>query len=130
MKPFPVVAAFIRKGPHILLARRPSGKLRAGLWEFPGGKLEGDEPPKEALKREIREELGVEAEIGPFLAEVVHSYPEVTIRLLCYEAKIFGEPKPLEGQGLSWFLPKELENLPLAPADRVLWSRLREKLGL
>ncbi len=127
MKASPVVAAFIKRGSQILLARRPEGKLRGGLWEFPGGKLEEGEVPEEALKRELAEELGVSAEIGPLLGEVVYTYPEVTIRLLCYETKILGEPRPLEGQTLSWFSPEEIASLPLAPADQILWSQIKEK---
>ncbi|NPB09791.1 MAG: (deoxy)nucleoside triphosphate pyrophosphohydrolase [Thermodesulfobacteria bacterium] len=128
MRPFPVVSAFIQRDSRILLARRPEGKLRGGLWEFPGGKLEEGESPEEALRREIKEELGVEAEVGRLLAEVEHRYPEVYIRLLCYETAIQGEPRPLEGQTLSWFLPHEIDDLPLAPADRKLWSVIKGKV--
>ena len=131
MKRFPVVAALITRGGKVFLARRPEGKLRGGLWEFPGGKLEEGEEPREALARELEEELGIKAKVGELLAEVEHDYPDVSIRLLCYACEILeGEPQPLEGQGLGWFSPAEVDKLELAPADRLLWQRLRRAFPL
>ncbi len=131
MKRLPVVAALIKKDGKILLARRPATKARGGLWEFPGGKIEPEERPEEALCREIKEELGIEIEVGPILAEVEHDYPEIKIRLLGYEGKIIhGTPAPLEGQKISWFRPEEISGLELAPADRKLWQKLSKTTGL
>ena len=129
MKRFPVVAGVIVKEGRILLARRPKGKKRAGLWEFPGGKLEPQEGPEEALKRELREELGVEVSVLKRLAEVDFDYPEVPIRLMGYFCRLEeGEPRPLEGQGLGWFSPEEVEGLKLAPADILLWKEVKKAL--
>ena len=129
MKRFPVVAGVIVKEGRILLARRPEGKKRAGLWEFPGGKLEPQEGPEEALKRELREELGVEVSVLKRLAEVDFDYPEVPIRLMGYFCRLEeGEPRPLEGQGLGWFSPEEVEGLRLAPADILLWKEVKKAL--
>ncbi|OAQ20553.1 (deoxy)nucleoside triphosphate pyrophosphohydrolase [Thermosulfurimonas dismutans] len=120
-KAVPVVAAFVRDvSGRILLARRPPGKARAGLWEFPGGKVKPEETPEEALKRELQEELGVSAEVGQKLASVTHDYPEVTIELSLYEALIKGPVVPQEGQEVAWFKPRELFDLELCPADRKL----------
>ncbi len=131
MKRLPVVAALIQKDGKILLARRPEGRARSGLWEFPGGKIEPEERPEEALYREIKEELGIEIKVGPILAEVEHDYPEIKIQLLCYEGEILrGTPVPLEGQKISWFRPNDIGNLELAPADRKLWQKLSETAAL
>ncbi len=129
-KPIPVVAAFIKDSQgRVLLTRRPPGKARGGLWEFPGGKVRDGEAPEEALARELYEELGVSARITRWLAEVVHSYPEITIRLILYEARLEDRPKPLEGQEMAWFPKKEIPNLPLCPADRRLLKVLQTRKG-
>jgi len=123
----PVVAAFLREASgRILLARRPPGKARAGLWEFPGGKVRPGESPAEALRRELREELGLEARIGRELARLVHAYPDLTIEIILLEAFTQDHPQALEGQEWGWFRPEEIEKLPLAPADRRLWQLLKE----
>ena len=125
----PVVAAFIQNEEGlILLARRPQGKKRGGLWEFPGGKVEEGETLEEALAREIEEELGVRPKVGKLLATVEHQYPEVAIRLFCFQAWLPQEPRPLEGQELGWFKKEEVEALPLAPADQKLWALLKSNL--
>ncbi len=129
MRALPVVAAFIRRRGRILLAKRPEGKARGGLWEFPGGKVEEGEGLREALARELEEELGVAPWVGEVLAEVEYQYPEINIRLFCLEAGINGEPYPREGQELGWFAPKEIDHLSLAPADRILWSLLKKRLA-
>jgi len=120
-----VVAAFLRDSQgRILLARRPPGKVRAGLWEFPGGKVHAGESPEEALRRELREELGLEARIGRELARLTHTYPDLTIELLLFEAFTEDTPRAREGQEWGWFSPQEIEKLDLAAADRKLCSQL------
>ncbi len=131
MKRFPVVAAFLQRDGKVFLAKRPEGKLRGGFWEFPGGKLEKGEAPQVALKRELFEELGIKVKVGNLLAKVKYDYPDVAIELLCYACEIIeGEPKPLEGQGLGWFGPAEIEKLRLAPADERLWRKIRQSIPL
>lgn len=124
----PVVAAFLRKASgEILLARRPPGKARGGLWEFPGGKVRLGESPAKALRRELREELGLETRIGREIARLTHAYPDLTIELILLEAFAENSPQALEGQEWGWFHPEEIEKLPLAPADRKLWQLLRNR---
>ncbi len=131
MKRFPVVAALLMRNGKVFLSKRPEGKIRGGFWEFPGGKLEGAETPREALARELLEELGIQVEVGELLAEVEYDYPDVSIRLSCYRCEILkGDPRSLEDQEIDWFQPEEVETLTLAPADRLLWEQLRRKLPL
>ena len=117
-----VVGAVIRDGDRVLLAQRPEGKAQAGLWEFPGGKIEPGETPEEALARECREELALEIESPTVLRSVLHRYPEKTIRLILVACSVRpgSVPVPQEGQSVDWFHPSELDRLPICPADREL----------
>ena len=117
-----VVGAVIRDGDRVLLAQRPEGKAQAGLWEFPGGKIEPGETPEEALARECREELALEIENPTVLRSVLHRYPEKTIRLILVACSVRpgSVPVPQEGQSVDWFHPSELDRLPICPADREL----------
>ncbi|WP_022853028.1 (deoxy)nucleoside triphosphate pyrophosphohydrolase [Thermodesulfatator atlanticus] len=128
MKHFPVVAAFLKIDGKILLTKRPLNKKRGGLWEFPGGKLEAEESLSEALVREIKEELGLEIRPGEVLLSIDYDYPDVAIRLFLFSCDICaGEPHPLEGQKIGLFSPEDIERLLLAPADRLVWEKLKEK---
>jgi 8-oxo-dGTP diphosphatase len=116
---------------RILLARRPEGKKLAGLWEFPGGKMNPGETPEAALIRELHEELGIEVaekNLAPF---VFASHPYETFHLLmpvflCRRWK--GTPKPREGQALAWVAADRLVEYPMPPADRPLIPMLRDFL--
>ncbi len=113
----PVVTGMIRKGDEVLLGLRPEGHNLAGFWEFPGGKVEAGEEPKDALKRELNEELGIEAEIGAVRLTGTHSYGETGILLLFFEVPYWkGEPKTVHHSGLKWVKIEDLhkENLPEA----------------
>ena len=116
-----VVAGLISKdgaGPPFLLSRRLPDAHLAGYWEFPGGKLEKDEDPISALKRELREELGIETDVGHVYAVGHHVYAEKTVVLIVYEVTIVqGEPTCREVAELNWFEPAELVQLKLPPAD-------------
>ena len=116
---FIVVAAVISDGEgRVLLARRPEGTHMAGLWEFPGGKVEKDESYSEALVRELDEELGVSVEIGSPLTFAVHTEPDLEILLLFFSCVIAdGVPTPREGQELRWVRPDQLEHFQMPPAD-------------
>lgn len=125
-----VVAALLRRGDEIFICRRPPGKKRGGLWEFPGGKPETGESAEEALKRECREELGIEIKVGRLFAAVTHAYPEVTIRLSVYEAETDDEPQLLEHTEAKWVTPGELSDYAFCPADEDILALLREKDGM
>jgi 8-oxo-dGTP diphosphatase len=117
-----VVGAVIRDGGRVLMAQRPEGKVQAGLWEFPGGKIEPGETPEDALARECREELALEIGNPSVLRSVVHRYPEKTVRLLLVECSVRpgSVPVPQEGQSVAWVRPSDLDRLPVCPADKEL----------
>lgn len=113
-----VVAAAIKKDGKILCAQRPEGKTLAGLWEFPGGKIEQNESPEQALLREIREELNVEIAISKYINEASYNYNFGTVIMKTYEARLIsGELKKLEHQNFLWLYPSELNTLDWAPVD-------------
>jgi 8-oxo-dGTP diphosphatase len=124
-----VVAAVIERDGLILIARRPAALHLGGLWEFPGGKPHPGESPQAALEREIREELGAAAAVGPLLETVDWTYPEKRVRLSFFRCTIAGEPRGLEGQEIVWVRPAELAAYRFPPADAVLLERLRERAG-
>lgn len=125
----PVVTAMIRKGPRVLVGKRPEGHTLAGQWEFPGGKVEIGESPEEALARELKEELDIEAEIGSIQMACTHSYPEVGILLVFYEVQFWkGEPKTVHHSELKWVLPDELKVLNIPEANRRLLPTILEIL--
>ena len=121
-----VVAALAAKEGRLLIAQRPMGRHMGGKWEFPGGKLEKGETPEAALRRELNEELGVDADIGPIRAAIPYSYPEKDVLLLFYSARLMGEPKPIDEAALAWVTPDELAGYDLAPVDALMVKRLRE----
>jgi len=108
-----VVCAFVQRGAAVLVAQRPVEHPHAGLWEFPGGKVEPGERPNSALQRELLEELNVEASVGQWLATGRDEH----IQLDCYEVWFPGEPVALEHAGLAWVDSEELRRLPMPPAD-------------
>jgi 8-oxo-dGTP diphosphatase len=112
------VAVLIRSDGAALLAQRPREKVYAGYWEFPGGKIEPGEPVAEALRREIREELGIEIERAyPWITRIF-TYPHAKVRLHFHRVYAWrGEPRALEHQGLAWQRPDALELDPLLPAN-------------
>lgn len=113
-----VVAAVIEKDGLVLIARRPEGDRLAGLWEFPGGKIEVGEEPQGCLARELREEFGITAEIGEFLLAHVHRYPHTEIELLSYRvAHVSGDFELRDHAEIRWVRPDELAAFPFAPAD-------------
>jgi len=122
--PIPVVAAVIARQGRYLVGRRPVEKRHGGLWEFPGGKLDLGEDWLDAVRRELREELGMEASaVGRLLLEI--GDPDSPFVISFVEVDATGEPTPLEHSTVGWFTPDELAALPLAPADARFVSRLR-----
>lgn len=124
-------AALIDTDGRILLAQRPEGKHMAGMWEFPGGKVEAGESPDDAVRREMMEELGVdlcEHCIQPFTF-ITHEYDAFTLVLLLYIARRWeGIPEGKEGQALKWVYASEMKHLPMPPADVPLVAMLRDYL--
>ena len=112
------VAVLQRSDGWVLLAERPLGKPWAGWWEFPGGKIEAGESPKQALKREIQEELGIKiTNINPWIIRTF-SYPEKTVKLHFFIVTAWqGEPQAIEGQILAWQNPANLTVTPMLPAN-------------
>lgn len=108
---------------RVLLAQRPPGKQLAGLWEFPGGKVEPGETPEQCLIRELQEEIGVETEI-PCLAPLTfasHSYDDFHLLMPLFVCRRFrGIATPREGQALKWVRPKQMRDYPMPPADAPL----------
>ena len=112
--------ALINAQKHILVAKRPAGKNMAGLWEFPGGKLEPGELPDAALIREIQEEIGISitAESLNAVHFVAHTYADFNLILFFYTCFHWrGEAQPKEGQQLLWCTQELLESLDMPPAD-------------
>jgi 8-oxo-dGTP diphosphatase len=112
---------------RVLLAQRPPGKTMAGLWEFPGGKVEQSERPEETLIRELKEELGIDVR-EPCLAPLTfasHAYPDFHLLMPLYVCRRWeGTVTPLEGQQLAWVRPNKLRDYEMPPADVPLVSHL------
>jgi 8-oxo-dGTP diphosphatase len=116
---------------RVLLAQRPEGKAMAGLWEFPGGKVDPGETPETALVRELAEELGIDVTascLAPFTF-ASHSYPDFHLLMPLYVCrKWLGIPAAREGQRLKWVRPARLADYPMPPADKPLIAMLRDLL--
>lgn len=124
-----VVAALMRRQGKVLVGKRPEGSSLAGRWEFPGGKIELNESPEQALARELKEELGVNAEIGPLKFADTHTYGKTGILFLFYEVKFWkGEVKTQQHHDLKWVTPKELRELELPEANSKFLDRIVEVL--
>lgn len=115
-----VACALIDVDNRVLIAQRPKGKSMAGLWEFPGGKVEPGERPEEALIRELQEELGVETKIECLapLSFASHAYDDFHLLMPLYICRRFwGTPQPKEGQALKWVRANKLRTFDMPPAD-------------
>ncbi len=116
---------------RVLIARRPEGKAMAGLWEFPGGKLQAGETPEAALVREVREELGIDTRsscLAP-IAFASHAYEDFHLIMPLYVCRVWhGSVTAREGQELAWVRPARLADYPMPPADQPLVAMLRDLL--
>ena len=123
--------ALIDPDGRVLLAQRPEGKSLAGLWEFPGGKVDPGETPEAALIRELREELGIETKascLAP-LTFASHAYEKFHLLMPLFACRRWeGVPTPREGQTLAWVRPDRLRDYPMPPADIPLIPILRDWL--
>ena len=128
---FVSAVALIDPDGRVLLAQRPEGKSMAGLWEFPGGKVEAGETPEEALIRELNEELGIDTWsscLAP-LTFASHAYEDFHLLMPLFACRRWnGTPQSKEGQALKWVKAQDLKNLPMPPADIPLIPILRDWL--
>ena len=126
-----VTAAVIEKDGKILIAKRRKSDRMGGKWEFPGGKLDIGETPEACLKRELREELGIEAEVGDFVCSCKFRYFQVPLELLVYRAShISGEITALEHDDIKWVLPSDLKDYDFVKADiKVIDKLFGERTG-
>ena len=119
--------ALIDADGRVLLAQRPQGKPMAGLWEFPGGKVESGERPEVSLIRELKEELGISVKedcLAP-LTFASHAYPDFHLLMPLYVCRRWeGTVTPLEGQNLTWVRPNKLRDYDMPPADVPLIAHL------
>ena len=123
-----VVAALIWRDGRFLICRRPPHKMRGGLYEFVGGKVEPGETKEEALARECREELDVTVRADSVYMELTHSYPDMTVDLTLFNATLIkGEPKLLEHTDMRWITPAQIPDYEFAPADRAILKKLMEE---
>ena len=126
-----VAVALVDIDGRVLIARRPEGKALAGLWEFPGGKLQAGETPEAALIRELREELGIDTKDSCLaaIAFASHAYEDFHLLMPLYVCRVWrGTIIAREGQELAWVRPARLADYPMPPADTPLIPLLRDLL--
>lgn len=120
-----VAAGIIHRNGKILITRRPEGTHLAGFWEFPGGKRMGRESGRSCLKREMKEELGLEVAVRPHDWSAVYAYNDRTVKVHFHRCSILkGNPKSLENQEIRWIKPEELRSYPFPPANKKVITEL------
>jgi 8-oxo-dGTP diphosphatase len=129
-----VAAGVILERGAVLLSRRKQGTHLSGLWEFPGGKVEAGEDPRDALRRELAEELGIDTEVGEILDVTFHRYEdaEKAVLLLFFEATRRPgslEPRALDVAEVKWAGPEDLDPATFPPADVAVLTKVRARLG-
>lgn len=126
-----VVAALIWEGDKFMICQRPPHKARGLLYEFVGGKVEPGETMEVALIRECREELAVTVEVGEIFMQLVHEYPDITIRLTLFHRRIAeGTPQLLEHVDIRWIHPSEIDQYTFCPADTEILAEIKRKAGI
>jgi len=124
-----VAGVIVDDSNKILLAQRNDGKNMAGKWEFPGGKVEAGETKKEALRRELREELDIECKIGDYIGSSVYNYDDFTVDLHLYFADILdGEIQAVEHKKIAWTEIDTIENYDIPQANFPLINKIRSKM--
>ena len=122
-----VVAALIWENDRFLACQRPAHKARGLLWEFVGGKVEPGESREEALVRECREELGITVAVDDVYMELVHEYPDLTVRLILFNAHIAeGVLQKLEHNDIRWLRVSEIDEYQFCPADQDILKKMKE----
>lgn len=126
-----VAAALVFREGKLLITQRPSGSHLEGLWEFPGGKREEGETFEECLHRELKEELGIEVEIGELVEAITHTYPEKTVRLKFFRcAWRKNEPQLLGCADFRWVMANEIGQFAFPAADERLLKKLKDAPGI
>lgn len=123
--PLLVTAAVVFDGENVLITRRPGDKRHPGLWEFPGGKVDPGESPEEALRREIREELDAEIQVGEIFEVAFYRYDWGPVLILAYSCRLLSAS--IRNLGVAehrWVHPRELPGYPILPADQAMVDRL------
>lgn len=119
-----VSAAVIERGGRVMVCQRRPGVHNGLKWEFPGGKLEAGESPEDALRRELKEELAIDARVGRVMDAIVHRYPDRVVLVLFYRCVIeSGEPATADCNAIAWALPEALAGYDFAGADRAFVER-------
>jgi 8-oxo-dGTP diphosphatase len=124
-----VTAAVVERDGHVLVTRRLKGTHLEGYWEFPGGKCDTGETLDACLRRELREELAVEATVGDEMLVTSHTYPERRVELHFFSVTLGGEPVPQLGQEMEWIPRENLSSLKLPPADDEMVALLTQHKG-
>lgn len=125
-----VVAALIWDNDRFLACQRPAQKARGLLWEFVGGKVEPGESREDALLRECYEELAVKVCVEQEFMDVLHEYPDLTVHLTVFLAKITqGSPTKLEHHDIKWLTIDEMDQYPFCPADVEILNKIKEVYG-
>jgi len=120
-----VTAAIIEKDGKILIAKRRKNDPLKDKWEFPGGKIEPNETPEECLRRELREELGVDTRIGEFICSSKYEYSHISIELLAYRVyHLTGEFKTYDHEEIKWVVPSDLSSYDFPEADAPIVDKL------
>ena len=120
-----VVAALVWDNDKFMICQRPANKARPLLWEFVGGKVEPGETKEQALIRECQEELAITLSVGDVFMDVVHEYPDITIRLTLFNATISeGIPQKLEHNDIKWITPAEIAQYNFCPADEEILTKI------
>ena len=126
-----VAAGLVFRHGRLLITQRRLNDHLGGLWEFPGGKVEPDESFQACLVRELREELGIEIQVGPEIEDITHTYPEKTVRLKFFRcAWLSGEARPIACHNLGWITRDQLGHFEFPAADARLLRLLQETPSL
>jgi mutator protein MutT len=121
-----VSAGLVFRGGKLLITQRHKGSHLGGLWEFPGGKREDGESDEDCLRRELREELGIEVEVNELIESIEHSYPEKSVRLKFFRCLLLkGEPAPISCDAVAWVSAAQLAEYAFPEADLQLLGKLR-----
>jgi len=131
MKSIEVSAGLVFRNGKLLITQRHKDAHLGGMWEFPGGKRETNETFEECLARELREELGIEVEVGEVLENLTHTYPEKTVTLKFFRCRLTqNEPRPIDCLDLRWVTASELDEYKFPAADARLLAMLKSSPGL